>query len=433
MTSNADLAALINACVVTLTKGSIYIKGSGTWALNNRVLVNGKDVSFYVEPIIQACAAFPDAQMFYFLNSHNTNFFFNTLDGNKANNGAAPRGSIVALQFYDCTNIVGSANFLNTIDDVSFYAAPAHYNRNIQLHINSIGAKYWSIYLEPQNDVISISGRIESPGEQAIYANGAELLYLDSLKMLGSTTSSMLDLRAGSVTRASNVDVESSGSHGIELAAGATLHVSSVVVNTTVGYGILNRGTIIGSGLAVKNAGATALLSRGGSDLVKISDFQISDTAAASYAVNSLADSSGQISLVHGIITGTLGIAQDKVAAPYPVITDVDLSGVTNVVARLVGSANIEDCNGYVTENSGTFSIALHSKTATVTHGLAYTPTASDIGITWTTVGGLLNCTSWSVTGITSTQFVVNLYDANGAAKGPSGTITGSWKSIKTP
>jgi hypothetical protein len=81
--------------------------------------------------------------------------------------------------------------------------------------------------------------------------------------------------------------------------------------------------------------------------------------------------------------------------------------------------------------NSGTFSIALHSKTATVTHGLSYTPTASDIGITWTS--SLTNCTSWSVTGISSTQFTVNLYDANGAAKGPSGTVTGSWKSIKTP
>jgi hypothetical protein len=89
--------------------------------------------------------------------------------------------------------------------------------------------------------------------------------------------------------------------------------------------------------------------------------------------------------------------------------------------------------SGYATENSGTFSIALHSTTATVTHGLSYTPTAADIGITWTTVGGLLNCTSWSVTGIGANTFTVNLYDANGAAKGPSGTVTGSWKSIKTP
>jgi hypothetical protein len=113
---------------------------------------------------------------------------------------------------------------------------------------------------------------------------------------------------------------------------------------------------------------------------------------------------------------------------------NVFFGGSTTALVSDSGLRNrFRDVIGYVTENSGTFSIALHSKTATVTHGLSYTPTASDIGITWTTVGGLLNCTSWSVTGITSTQFVVNLYDANGAAKGPSGTVTGSWKSIKTP
>jgi hypothetical protein len=97
------------------------------------------------------------------------------------------------------------------------------------------------------------------------------------------------------------------------------------------------------------------------------------------------------------------------------------------------GLATNIDASGARVDNSGTFSIALHSKTATVTHGLSYTPSAADIGITWTTVGGLLNCTSWSITGISSTEFTVNLYDANGAAKGPSGTVTGSWKSIKTP
>ena len=84
------------------------------------------------------------------------------------------------------------------------------------------------------------------------------------------------------------------------------------------------------------------------------------------------------------------------------------------------------------TFSSGTAgSIALHATHAHVTHGLSYTPSAADIGITWTT--SLTNCTSSSVTGITGSEFVVTLYDANGAEKGPSGTVTFSWKSIKTP
>jgi parallel beta-helix repeat protein len=134
-----------------------------------------------------------------------------------------------------------------------------------------------------------------------------------------------------------------------------------------------------------------------------------------------------------GVPTQTYHIKLEN-DADYISIKDNIFGTYQTGVMSLVGTHNIVNFNlGFVTENSGTFSIALHSKTATVTHGLSYTPTASDIGITWTTVGGLLNCTSWSVTGITSTQFTVNLYDANGAAKGPSGTVTGSWKSIKTP
>jgi parallel beta-helix repeat protein len=101
---------------------------------------------------------------------------------------------------------------------------------------------------------------------------------------------------------------------------------------------------------------------------------------------------------------------------------------------RNLGTGTIINQNPtYVTANSGTFSIALHATTATITHGLSYTPAATDITITWTTVGGLLNCTSWSVTGIGAATFTVNLYDANGAAKGPSGTVTGSWAARKTP
>jgi hypothetical protein len=95
----------------------------------------------------------------------------------------------------------------------------------------------------------------------------------------------------------------------------------------------------------------------------------------------------------------------------------------TNV--KIYGNLN------FVTENRGNSSIALHETHAHVTHGLSYTPTAADIGITWTS--SLTNCTSWSVTGITNTEFIVTLYDANGAEKGPSGTVTFSWAARRTP
>jgi hypothetical protein len=119
--------------------------------------------------------------------------------------------------------------------------------------------------------------------------------------------------------------------------------------------------------------------------------------------------------------------------AASPTITWSSNNNLSGSLGNVFTTCPTSVLGNYVTENGSTFSIALHATTATITHGLSYTPAATDITITWTTVGGLLNCTSWSVTGIGAATFTVNLYDANGAAKGPSGTVTGSWAARRTP
>ena len=70
-------------------------------------------------------------------------------------------------------------------------------------------------------------------------------------------------------------------------------------------------------------------------------------------------------------------------------------------------NSNVKRNHGYLTENSGTGSIANGATTAVITHGLAYTPVAADITITPTEQPTNNPGAIWIST-ITSTQFTVN-------------------------
>src|SRR3990167_3644833 len=79
---------------------------------------------------------------------------------------------------------------------------------------------------------------------------------------------------------------------------------------------------------------------------------------------------------------------------------------------------------GYVTENSGTGSIASGATSATITHGCAYTPTLDDINITFGEQG-TSDYGRWWVSTITATQFTLNV----SADPGASG-LDFAWKAI---
>lgn len=90
-------------------------------------------------------------------------------------------------------------------------------------------------------------------------------------------------------------------------------------------------------------------------------------------------------------------------------------SDVTNLIVR--------DNIGYVTENSGTATVANGATTVVVTHGLSVTPTADDIMVTPTNSMG--NATKYYIGTFTSTQFTITVDQDPGAA-----TATFAWKAI---
>lgn len=70
---------------------------------------------------------------------------------------------------------------------------------------------------------------------------------------------------------------------------------------------------------------------------------------------------------------------------------------------------------GYVTESSGTGSIASGATTATITHGLSVTPSVEDILITFAEQG-TNDYGRWWISGISSTQFTLNVSADPGAS-----------------
>lgn len=69
---------------------------------------------------------------------------------------------------------------------------------------------------------------------------------------------------------------------------------------------------------------------------------------------------------------------------------------------------------GYVTENSGTATVASGTATIAVNHGLSFTPTIDQITVTPSNSMG--SATKFWVTGVTATQFVINVDVDPGAA-----------------
>lgn len=84
----------------------------------------------------------------------------------------------------------------------------------------------------------------------------------------------------------------------------------------------------------------------------------------------------------------------------------------------------IRNNKGYVTENSGTGTIASGATTAVVTHGLAVTPTLDDISITFGEQG-TSDYGRWWVGTITSTQFTLNVSADPGASN-----LDFAWRAI---
>ena len=103
-----------------------------------------------------------------------------------------------------------------------------------------------------------------------------------------------------------------------------------------------------------------------------------------------------------------------------------DFKNITTVKTEVNSPTGIRMRNniGYVTENSGTGTIASGATTAVVTHGLGVTPTLDDLSIVFGEQG-TADYGRWWISSITSTQFTLNVSVDPGASN-----LDFAWKAI---
>jgi parallel beta-helix repeat protein len=138
----------------------------------------------------------------------------------------------------------------------------------------------------------------------------------------------------------------------------------------------------------------------------------------------SLSVSTGNIIIGNRSLSNTQGGIHSIGSSDSNIFIGNNCANNTTSNMSLVGSSNIvRDNIGYITENSGTTTVANGATTATVTHGLGTTPAVDDITLTPTNNMG--NATKFWVSSPTSTQFTINVNTDPGAT-----TATFAWRGV---
>ena len=96
----------------------------------------------------------------------------------------------------------------------------------------------------------------------------------------------------------------------------------------------------------------------------------------------------------------------NRINGTYLASPSISISGSNSKVLRNIG---------FVTENKGTSTINNGSTSVVVTHGLSYTPSASECTVTWTE-NPTNDPGNWWISSITSSQFTVNVRADPGAS-----------------
>lgn len=105
------------------------------------------------------------------------------------------------------------------------------------------------------------------------------------------------------------------------------------------------------------------------------------------------------------------------------VIENNIINGATTAITKVGTSTKIRNNIGFITENSGTATVANGATTAVVTHGLDVTPVAGDVVVTPT--NNLGNATKFWIDTYTATQFTIHVDSDPGID-----TATFAWKAI---
>jgi len=418
-TPSSDLTTQINYAIVNAPSGSsiVIAENSAVLTLSDYVLLN-KDINFYSYAKLKVANSFPTWKVFD-VHAHNVDIYLYELDGNKANN---PSQEFNAFEISGSENLrIKTHNKNFGYGDVYFKGSASEPNRNIQLQIqseNNGGVGFNAgVYLGANNDDITISGNyynVTGNGGQVIY-NTATLGIVRvrdlDVRHYNSTGSGkpVIDARANTITFIDNVEI-SLTTQNLALVVASTaevyatnLRMLNIGVSGTLSA-IENHGIFVGSNVKIDTATDKGIWTRGGSDWLSLTNFDIRSTT--SYGIMVHSDSGGNHTVTNGQIIGAYGIADAVASASKKsAFSNVDVSGVTTDWARMNGAYGVTII-GFKFYNSGKTSA---KDGESISHGLGDSPTC--VIATANTAKIIV-----AVTAIYSTQFVVSMNWDNGTA-----------------
>ena len=217
------------------------------------------------------------------------------------------------------------------------------------------------------------------------------------------------------------------GQYALELVGGFNPVLQSCLIKLNGGRGIRSAAAQLSmSGCSVVDNGGCGMIVEGENDLIHGNIFYKNGSDAANtYEDVWLVSCAGESVIVGNTFLGTDHKNAIRIESDNNIITDNLIKGTTGTpIWNNGGTGNyVRNNHGYVTEASGTETIATAATSVDVTHGLAVTPTADDISVT--PAGSLLAASSFWIDTIGASTFRINVNGAPGGAG-----VLFAWKAI---
>ena len=408
--SGTNTATVINNVISAMSNGGKIFVKQGVYTLTSTVnLGNAIELIGETENVGNLVGASPNAGVVF------------NISGNIVGISASSVKAVRINDFLINGNKVNNT-IVSSAHNISFVSCTMCYVE----HVSSVNAKASGLYIQGNNgNVVWVKDvDMKTANEAGINAQSAADFQID-LCNCGSNVGYGIWVKDSSNAGISNSYVYTGGSTannpGIYLQASNNMRVVNNRVNTNGYEGIEILASSSGVGLhnivannVIYNNGQTS--SRAG---IRISGSGAGIPSNNTIIGNSIFDDQGSK-------TQSRSIQEDGTANGNLIIgNDVDKCSITPCISTVGASTIVRNNKGFTTENSGSASVASGATTATVTHGLSYTPSINDIVIT--PQGNWGSCANWWVSSPTSTQFTINC----SVAPGGSG-LTFGWSIKRT-
>lgn len=280
-------------------------------------------------------------------------------------------------------------------------------------------------------EVSIVNNVIDSPGHAGIFVSRTNGTIING-NFVTSADSESIDVEASASVVISSNRVLDGTLQGIVVIPVSTDYSYDITISSNV---VQTTGASTGKGISVSNATRVSIsnneitatsndgiyITGSGSDIIVTGNNVYKSGSAANTGIRldlGAGKTGNEIIISNNRARGwTNGIQFGSGTITGVNVVGNDLTSNTNTIVFTVtpSSMIISKNQGFITENKGSGTLGSGATSATITHGLSYTPTAGEITITFTGNPTTDEGTPY-VTNITATTFDLNVRNAPGAS-----------------